>query len=379
VPPALPGGPHAHQNCTTCTQDGGIVICHFHGGPIAWQEGGMKKIFTAAVLAATSLCTPSIANDSEASIGVDGLVLKQNDAVSMDSEDLFISEERVSIKYHFTNRSDGDVEALITFPLPAIPNDINGHLGDHTYPDRKENLKFTTLVDGKPVELSYHEQLSRIGDSTGKDIGPRLKALGWPETAWDDYRFIDKLQELSSTQKAAYLKEGLLRKKDGSDYVLPNWQLHTHVTRKQLFPARKTVVVEHSYTPIAGSSVAGTLNKQYRKESYFKDHIANYCIDANFLKGFDKRNYRGKLESDGDDLGTFYSETWLSYVLRSGANWKGPIKDFRLVVDKGSTNNLVSFCMDGVKKISPTLFEVRKTNFEPKEDLEILIVKFFTP
>jgi hypothetical protein len=35
--------------------------------------------------------------------------------------------------------------------------------------------------------------------------------------------------------------------------------------------------------------------------------------------------------------------------------------------------------MDGVKKIGPTLFEVRKTNFEPKKDLEILIVKFFSP
>ena len=72
------------------------------------------------------------------------------------------------------------------------------------------------------------------------------------------------------------------------------------------------------------------------------------------------------------------TETWLGYVLSSGAYWKGPIGDFRLVVDKGSTDNLVSFCMDGVKKISPTRFEVRKANFEPQRDLKILIANFET-
>ena len=59
-----------------------------------------------------------------------------------------------------------------------------------------------------------------------------------------------------------------------------------------------------------------------------------------------------------------------------GANWNGPIGTFRLVVDKGSTENLVSFCMNGVTKIGPTRFEVVKTDFEPTRDLDIVIVKF---
>jgi hypothetical protein len=48
-------------------------------------------------------------------------------------------------------------------------------------------------------------------------------------------------------------------------------------------------------------------------------------------------------------------------------------------VDKGAPENLLSFCMDGVKKISPTQFEVRKTNFEPAKDLDILIATFWEP
>jgi hypothetical protein len=49
------------------------------------------------------------------------------------------------------------------------------------------------------------------------------------------------------------------------------------------------------------------------------------------------------------------------------------------VVDKGKPQNLVSFCAESVKKISPTQFEMKKTNFEPKDDLNILIVEWYQP
>ena len=45
------------------------------------------------------------------------------------------------------------------------------------------------------------------------------------------------------------------------------------------------------------------------------------------------------------------------------------------MVDKGKPRNLVSFCMNGVKKISPTQCEVRRKNFEPSRDLDVLIVQ----
>lgn len=46
------------------------------------------------------------------------------------------------------------------------------------------------------------------------------------------------------------------------------------------------------------------------------------------------------------------------------------------MVDKGKPENMVSFCMTGVKKIPPTQFEVRRKKFEPKGDLEVLIVEW---
>jgi hypothetical protein len=44
------------------------------------------------------------------------------------------------------------------------------------------------------------------------------------------------------------------------------------------------------------------------------------------------------------------------------------------VVDKLKPDSLVSFCMDGVRKIGPTQFEVKKTDFVPNADLRILIL-----
>jgi hypothetical protein len=46
-----------------------------------------------------------------------------------------------------------------------------------------------------------------------------------------------------------------------------------------------------------------------------------------------------------------------------------------LVVDKGVPDNLVSFCGEGVRKIGPTRFEIRRRNWRPDRDLKVLIVK----
>jgi Domain of unknown function (DUF4424) len=340
---------------------------------MAWHNAFMKKIIMLASLSA--LATPTAANDSSAAIGLGGLALTRNEAISMDSEELFLSADRVTVKYRFTNISQQDVETLVSFPLPAIPAGIGGHMGDQGYPDWSTDLEFRTLVDGQPANLEMREIVTVIG-KPDKDVSARLKALAWPVRYWSDYKFEQSLQDLPDTEKTALAAEGLLQKAEAAAYVRPNWQVATHVTRTQNFPAGKTVTVEHSYKPVVGGSVGGMMEKPYRKEAYFKEYLASYCIDKAFLAGFDKRRYSKRKDAEGNEPDSFYVETWLDYVLKSGANWHGPIKDFRLVVDKGRADNMVSFCMDGVKKISPTQFEVRKTNYEPDKDLNILIVRW---
>ncbi len=309
----------------------------------------------------------ALANDSSAAIGLGGLVLTRNAAISMDSEDLYISREQVRVRYRFTNRTSRDVETLVSFPVPSLPDDLGGYLGDREVPDFRR-LGFRTTVNGRPVTLGISER----AEIAGRDVTRRIAALRWPLrwfTGLDSgSTFVDTLSE---AQKATHLREGLLKRDpDNASNVIPAWNLVTHVTRRQLFPARRTVEVTHSYKPYTGGSVAGGLEIGVRKESWFSERVRRHCIDSAFFAAFDRR------------IGTdparrpFAGEIWVDYILKSGANWRGPIGDFRLVVDKGKSDNLVSFCMDGVRKISPTQFEVRKRNFEPTRDLNILIVEF---
>jgi len=46
-----------------------------------------------------------------------------------------------------------------------------------------------------------------------------------------------------------------------------------------------------------------------------------------------------------------------------------------MAVDKGDPANIVSFCSEGVRKISATQFEVRHANFTPTGDISILILR----
>jgi len=152
--------------------------------------------------------------------------------------------------------------------------------------------------------------------------------------------------------------------------VEPSWSLISFFTRHQVFPAHKTIEVIHEYVPLEGSSIGGNLSADSRTDDESKAYFAKYCINTEFFAEFDQKI--GPLESPL----YVYIETWLSYILKSGANWHGPIKDFRLIIHKESADTMMSTCIDGLKKIGPTLYEVHKTNFEPKKDIEILLVNW---
>ena len=64
----------------------------------------------------------------------------------------------------------------------------------------------------------------------------------------------------------------------------------------------------------------------------------------------------------------------IAYVLRTANSWAGPIGQFRLTLDKGAAENLISLCAEGVEKTGPTTFVVEKTDYTPDRDLEILII-----
>lgn len=329
----------------------------------------VRTICYGAGIAMLALSIPTYANDSEMAVGVGGLTFKHNAAISMDSEDLFISPEQVVVKYRFTNRSKAAVQTQVAFPMPLIAlDDVTEREGGwHDWAD----FYFTTHVNGTPIELTRHNRALK----DGRDVTARLDRLNLPYHSKDGIGAA--LDALSAAEQDQLISEGLVqrtRTNEGNSFRTL-WKVQTNFVREQVFPAGQTISVEHRYRPLVGGSIAGGLEPGARKgkEGTAKYYRDTYCTNADFISGFD-RIHAARKKADPELL--THTEQWLQYILKTGANWQGPIRDFRLVVDKGDPRSLVSFCMDGVRKISPTRFEVRKTNYEPTRDLDIVIVKW---
>jgi uncharacterized protein DUF4424/YARHG domain-containing protein len=130
------------------------------------------------------------------------------------------------------------------------------------------------------------------------------------------------------------------------------------------FPSRRELVVEHQYKPSVGSTVelpTSDLADLLKGPLYSK-----YCVEKSFLNDLSKKH---------DQFG----QMRIDYILTTGANWSGPIRKFRVVVDKGAPESLVSFCGQNVRKVAPTQFEMQMNNFIPRSNLSVLILERHTP
>ena len=312
----------------------------------------------------------AVAKD-EAEIVIGGITLRNSGAVVMASEDLYVSADKVRVSYRFTNPTAKAVTTTVAFPMPRQPRGMGWM--DYYLDSRRDwsDFRFSTRVNGKPVAMQLVER-AMVGD---RDVTARIAALGFPLYWFEQDKATDLFEKMPAARRAAFIAEGLAVKDQRfAGRVVPAWDVAGFFVREQVFPPRATIAVEHEYAPITGGSVSGALYPAYRKDApdTVRHYRERYCTDADFFASFDRLDAQHRKS----DTYVTYGETWIGYVLSSGANWKGPIGDFRLVVDKGTAGGLVSFCMDGVRKISPTRFEVRKRNFEPKADLNVLIVTF---
>lgn len=331
----------------------------------------MKRALIGSLAMTAWAISTASANDTQANVTMGGLIFEQNDQISMDSEDLYLSLDQVRVRYTYTNHGDKPITLLVAFPLPDVPLEgSDPEWTESSYPDW-ESIAMKTLVDGRPVGLM------RIDSAkvNGQDVAQRLKQLGWPVVHWADPDFPNRINALPDDDKAALVAEGLLTTEYAMEgEVRPAWIVSTSFVRTQTFPPGVPITVEHSYVPMQGGTVGSALGRDFREQGRLdpeSEYVTQYCVDDAFLRGFDRKRY---LPSGAENAQVYPIEQWIGYALRPGANWKGPIKRFRLTIDKGEPERLVSLCMDGVRKVSPTRFEVIKTDFEPDRDIDLLFV-----
>jgi hypothetical protein len=305
------------------------------------------------------------ANDSTAGLAAGGLVLTKSADIEMRSEKLYISDKQVRVDYQFFNTSPRDVTVTVAFPMPDIT--VEG-LDDNIAvpnPDSANILAFSTLADGRPVSTQVEQKVIQ----NGVDRTALLRSLGIPLSPFAEAtdKALDKLPEAT---KAQLVKLGLAMPFDENDnkQLQATWTLKTTYYWTQTFPAGRVLAVHHEYTPSVGSSAGTTWgSKDDATSEGYAARKAKYCVDDSFLAAV----RRGIAPGDGMSQ---LQEERIDYILVSGANWKAPIGDFQMTIDKGQVNRLVSFCGDGVTKIAPTQFMVRHANFTPTKDVAVLIL-----
>jgi Domain of unknown function (DUF4424) len=323
--------------------------------------------------------TPALANDGFGGMAATGLTFGQTDAVAMEEEDLYIGIDRIAVDYVFRNLTDQDVTGEVIFPLPPVNV---GFLVESQWnlpedPDRENLVNFKAVVDGQEVAVTVDRiavieppweegrPLSQQYDTPGRDVTADLARLGLPMSL-DSETILDAIEGMTEDEKAEAAALGLMESGDG--YSFPNWSIVLRYHWTQTFPAGKVVKISHEYENRSGGGIFGWSEPP---EDYLLPVIDQYCIDKGTSRALVKALARPP-EVDGQvySMGMSWN---IAYVLRTANSWAGPIKRFRLTIDKGAPENVVSLCADGIKKTGPTTFVMEKTDFVPDRDLEILI------
>ena len=125
---------------------------------------------------------------------------------------------------------------------------------------------------------------------------------------------------------------------------------------KQKFPAGKIVTVSHEYQP-AGGFITPKSMTEWGKE--WKNTVDDYCIEPKLSEWIFKHGQ---------------STNQVHYILKTGANWKAPIKHFKLTIKKETPSQKVSLCADNIQKIDNTIFQLEENNFLPDRDLRVLFI-----
>ena len=350
--------------------------------------------------AAALLAASAAANDGFAGLTATGLEFGKTDKIAMKSEDLYIGMHEIRVAYVFKNTSAEDVTGTVAFPMPPVligtfivsptqmtPKDL----------DAENPLNFTATVDGKPVAVKterraylpppYREPEDPNApyvppparaeyEEPGEDVTAYLTGLGVPIVT-DPETIMAALDKLTPDQVKALKEKGLAEKDDSNGPEMRwiiGWSVGIRHYWDQTFPAGAEVKIEHAYTAFPNGGLFYWYDWTKPTADWPEDPNGEdkkrYCIDDGTAKAI-MTALPAQPDSGGAHGGTAYN---IAYILTTANTWKGPIGTFRLTLDKGDAKNVLSVCMDGVKKTSDTQFTVEKTNFSPDRDLEILIV-----
>lgn len=311
------------------------------------------------------------ADDTLATLGAGGLIPLKTSKIVMESEDLQISIHQITVKYVFRNTSDHGVDATVAFPLPPLEGNVVA-LSPVNFPS-KDPVNFMAFR----VEVNGHRispQVQVRAFKNGKNITPRLRLLGLPGSVLDP-RLQSDFVKLSARLRSQLEKEQLIvdeeyKGKGGKKkhYVWGFWDTRIQYYWHQRFPAHSTVQVLHSYKPVVG----GTYIPVGDDYGMF---VKEYCGTPETIKEIAALEKRSPTRPNSD------AELWereIQFVLTSANNWSGPIRHFHLSVLLQRPDEIFVTCTPGLKRTSPTRYDLYLSNFHPRSNLNFLILQLPT-
>jgi len=304
------------------------------------------------------LSQPTRANDSAVEVTPSGLQFKSIKDISIDKEELSISRDRVEVICHFRNQSTSDIVTEVAFPIPEYKWALLGRSVTN-FSD------FIVEVDGKKEPYKREvKAFARGKDCTQilTDMNISIVDFGKYESGFDPVmkrRYVTFVDRLKPTDKKTLIDLGILRAfiEAEPDVVFPDWTVSIKYHWTQRFPANKTLTIKHSYGPYAG--FRSFCARESDDIEFLRRHA---CINESFVSWMRKNG------AMGSDCPWGF---WVSYILTTANNWHGPIKDFRLTIEKKADEE-VSTCFDPrIRLTGNNRYESRVRNFVPERDLKV--------
>lgn len=339
------------------------------------------------------------ANDSAASIGAGGIQFEKTKGLVMEKEDLFISKDMVKVSYVFKNITDEDITIEVFFPLP-VQSEVSAQDSwdkeilddmvasskranpDHDtaqYLERAPFNNFSLLVNGQsmPFEtetraLQKGKDITSVFKETNLPISPVLATCSYAMDEHDEKTCSEKLKRYKELGLVSFDNKAL-------------WKKQVHYHWRQTFPKGQETRIEHSYRPARGSFFLQPDPKKPLGESlveqiasrgaWMQQSCTWFSIKNVNFSGWLAREFqqipKSKKPVDGHMI-MFYE---VAYILTTGANWDGPIRDFTLTVEypKGGT-----FASCGVfefaqaTEIGGNRIAFHQKDFTPNRELKIL-------
>jgi hypothetical protein len=344
--------------------------------------------------------------------------------LTLETEQVTIKPESIQMIYRISNVGTQPISLDFTLPLPDL--DFSDPDTNWSIPasDPINFIELSATVNRKPAALFFSQEAF----SHGKNVTAVLRQYGLALIPVGTFQ--NQLAGLPADAGARLVAAGIIAQsgtdQTGNPIYFPVWSVKTTARWRLAFAPKATIDVELRNRTSIGVSPDSVLREPLRSVKELASEVdrrqAEYCTDKAFYAGVDKivssflvdkekplvnavppqealgpdptgsqsaKTLVPPIEFSRGDAGLKpQASTLMVFPVANAANireWRieydlvagassTPIKDFRLIVDKGKPDRVVSFCLDNLKRISPTAFEMRAADFTPNRTLKILLV-----